>query len=508
VNTSRSVTIIGAGIAGLSAGIYAQLCGYNSRIYEMHTMPGGLMTAWKRQGYTFDGCIHWLTGSSPRSSYYSLWEQIGLIQGRTIYDPEVFMRYEGRQGQVLNFYSDIHRLEQHLLELAPEDRPLIQELCAAARSMVGFNPPISAPGGFVSNLFSSLRVLPKLITTLPSLRRWGGMSLSELASRFTNPFLREVFADVWFPEMSAAALVFTLAFVHGQDAGYPIGGSLPMALAVEKRYHDLGGETHYRSRVEKILVESAPDGTGSRACGVRLADGREERADYVISAADGHATIFELLEGRFVDDKLRGIYAEYPLFPPIMFIGLGIDRTFPDLPCATGGINLCLSEPIQVADQPVEHLELMVYNFDPTLAPEGKTAITAMLRTVYPYWKALAADRERYEAEKERIAQEVIARLDQRFPGLAGQVEVIDVATPITFERYTGNWQASFEGFLPTPRTMMAAIPKTLPGLSNLYMAGQWVQAGGGLPTGVLTGREVLIQMCKKDGVKFVDGHP
>ena len=66
---SRSVMIIGAGIAGLSAGIYAQLNGYRSRIYEMHSLPGGLMTAWKRKGYTMDGCIHWLTGSSPKSNY-------------------------------------------------------------------------------------------------------------------------------------------------------------------------------------------------------------------------------------------------------------------------------------------------------------------------------------------------------------------------------------------------------------------------------------------------------
>ncbi len=48
----RSVIIIGADIAGLTTGIYAQRAGYRSRIYEMHTVPGVLMTAWKRKGYT------------------------------------------------------------------------------------------------------------------------------------------------------------------------------------------------------------------------------------------------------------------------------------------------------------------------------------------------------------------------------------------------------------------------------------------------------------------------
>ena len=506
---SRSVMIIGAGIAGLSAGIYAQLNGYRSRIYEMHSLPGGLMTAWKRKGYTIDGCIHWLTGSGPKSNYYSLWEEIGLIQGRTIYDPEIFSRYEGREGQVFSFYTDIGRLEKHLLEIGPEDSALIRKFCAAARSMVGFNLPVSGAGGFVQNVFGTLRVLPKLLSVLPKLRKWGGMSLGEFSAQLKNPFLRQVFTHMWMPEMSAGAMLFTMAFLHDKIAGYPMGGSLPMARAVEKRYCDLGGEIHYNCRVDKILVEALPGGKGHRAVGVRLADGSEQRADpdtpvsAVISAADGHATIYDMLEGRYLDDKIRKIYAEYPLFPPILLVGLGVNRSFSDLPAATGGIHLVLSEPMDVAGETMDHLEFMVYNFDPTLAPEGKTVLTVMIPTKYAYWKEIHADRERYQVEKERIGMETIKRLDQRFPGLASQVEMIDVATPMTFERHTGNWQASFEGFLPTPKTLMASIPKTLPGLESFYMAGQWVQAGGGLPSGLSTGREVIMRICRKDGIAF-----
>ncbi len=148
----------------------------------------------------------------------------------------------------------------------------------------------------------------------------------------------------------------------------------------------------------------------------------------------------------------------------------------------------------------------MIYNFDPSLAPEGKTALNVMLPTSYQYWKDLydeGVDHERYEAEKQRVALQVIDRLDRRFTGLAAQVEMADVATPVTFERYTGNWQGSFEGWIPTPQNVMKSLPKTLPGLENFYMVGQWVQPGGGLPSGVMTGREVLQKICKKDGVKF-----
>ncbi len=53
----KSIIIIGAGIAGLSAGCYGQMNGYNTRIFEMGTGPGGVCTSWQRKGYTIDSCM-------------------------------------------------------------------------------------------------------------------------------------------------------------------------------------------------------------------------------------------------------------------------------------------------------------------------------------------------------------------------------------------------------------------------------------------------------------------
>jgi phytoene dehydrogenase-like protein len=503
-NGKKTVIIIGAGIAGLSAGIYAQLNGYQSRIYEMHNQPGGLMTAWKRKGYTIDGCIHWLTGSGPNSSYYQFWQEIGLIQGREIFNPEVFMRFEAKDGRQVNVYANIDRFEQHLIEIAPEDTKIIKQMCAAAHA---FRVMSAAPGqttGWAGKAAQTVKSYARFIRIMPRMFLWGRMTLTDLSRKFSNPLLRDMFTNLWMPDMSAVALLFIMAFLHENNAGYPIGGSMPMAHAVEKRYCDLGGEMHYNSRVEKILVEPVPGSKTSRAVGIRLSDGREERADYVISAADGHTTLWNMLDGQFLTDKIRKIYADFKLFPPILLVGLGANRTFPELPAAIGGIEMQLDQPIDVGGKPASHLSLMVYNFDPTLAPQGKTALTAMIETDYEYWKELSGEPERYETEKQRIGLEVIRRLDQRFPGLEGQVEMADVATPMTFERYTGNWRASFEGFLPMPSNITTAIPKVLPSLENFAMCGQWVQVGGGLPSGVSTGREVIGKICKQDGRKFL----
>jgi len=128
-----------------------------------------------------------------------------------------------------------------------------------------------------------------------------------------------------------------------------------------------------------------------------------------------------------------------------------------------------------------------------------------MFRTDYDYWKKLHKNPELYDIEKEKIVEAVIAILNKRFPGIAEQVEMRDVASPLTFERYTGNWKGSFEGWMVTPETwsMGKIMRKTLPGLDNFYMAGHWVEPGGGIPPAAMSGRNVIQIICKKEKRTF-----
>ncbi len=77
MDKDKSIIIIGAGIAGLTAGCYAQMNGYRSQIFELYDLPGGLCTAWERRDYVFDGCIHYLLGSGEGQPFNSLWEELG-----------------------------------------------------------------------------------------------------------------------------------------------------------------------------------------------------------------------------------------------------------------------------------------------------------------------------------------------------------------------------------------------------------------------------------------------
>ena len=502
---AKSIIIIGAGIAGLSAGCYGQMNGYSTHIFEMDAKPGGCCTSWDRKGYTIDGCLHWLTGSGPGSSFYPLWEEVGAVQGRAFIDHEEYARIEGKDGKVLIVYSDIDRLERHMKELAPEDRDFIEDFAKACRTMINFPMPVEKALELFTPI-DRLRMISKFLPFVRFLGKWGKMTMGDLGERFKNPFMRQaIVRSVNLengPDFPLLAMLITLAWMDQRTAGYPVGGSLEFARAIEGRYLALGGEVEYRSRVAKVLVEN------DRAVGVRLADGSEDRGDIVISAADGHTTIFDMLDGRYVNKKVQGYYDKLPVADPVVYIGLGVARSFQDMPQTVTGTDYPLDEPITIGGRERKRMTVQLYNFDPKLAPEGKTVVKVMFTTDYEYWKKLKQDPKRYKAEKERIADQVVAALDRRYPGLADQVEMRDVATPMTYQRYTGNWQGSFLGWLISTKTLRMRMSKTLPGLKDFYMAGQWVEPGGSVPTALMSGRHVTQVICKKDKKAFVATKP
>jgi phytoene dehydrogenase-like protein len=380
--SNKSIIIVGGGIAGLSAGCYGQMNGFRTRIFEMHKKkPGGLCTSWKRQGYTVNGCLHWLVGSGVGSPYHDMWQELGALADKTVINYEEFLRVEFTNGRKLAVYSDIDRLEKHLKEIAPDDAVLIDEFIGAVRVCTRYHPPVKkAPE--VAGLFDMLWMMITKFPLLRILRKWN-ITLTEYAGRFKSPLIREAIPLLFVPDMPVSFIIMNFAWIHEKTAGYVIGGSLSFSQAIEKRYLALGGEIIYQSKVARILTEH------DRAVGVRLEDGSEHYADFAISASDGHATIFDMLEGKYVDDTIRGYYEKLVPFPPLVFLSLGVNRTFSDLPASARGISLQLDEPLVVGGVEQKYLGVRVYNFDPTLAPAGKTLLTVLFRTNYDYWQNL-----------------------------------------------------------------------------------------------------------------------
>jgi len=496
----KKVVIIGAGIAGLASGCYLQMCGIPTEILEAGGLPGGLCTSWHRGPYVFDGCMRWLIGAQPPSAFHQIWTELGAIAGRKIFSHDEMLRIEGLGGQTVTVATDLDRLAAEFKRIAPEDSSRIDQLVRDARRCAPLEPPL-VPLELMP-LRAKTRLGLSILPMVPTILRYKNVPMPAYVARFKNKSLRETLQlIVGNDDMSALVLLMLLAFRTRTNTGFVAGGSWDFAMAIAERYKKLGGTLRLKTPVATIAVEN------KRATGVHTEGGEFVPAAAVVSCADGHTTIFKMLDGKFVDRRIRLLYEHGKTFPPIVQISLGIRKTFPGAPHT---LNLPLTEPLAVDDR-TRHsrLEVETFGSESGLCPEGATMMTVRLQTRYVFWADLKkTDGQKYRAEKKRLIQEVTAALDRRFPGLAEGLENADLATPATFVRYTGNWQGSYEGWLPTPAMLGRPISYTLPGLKKFYMAGHWVVAGGGLPSAALAGRYAAQLACAELGEKFTASTP
>jgi phytoene dehydrogenase-like protein len=494
------ILVIGAGIAGLSAGCHAQANGFSSVILEKHSLPGGLCTSWTRNGYVFDYCIHWLVGSGKNHAFRKLWDFLDIAPLENIVNHGIFTTRISDDGTPVHWYTNADRLAEHLLGFArfEEDKVLIRRLAGWIRKMGTFTlmEPDFSPAGLLKMLGS--------LPALKAIREVKGKTWADFAGQFKTPLLREnmlAFFDMkGFPVMG---VIFTLGSMHGKNAGYPLGASLKMAKRVEARYQSLGGHVEYGKEVEEVLVE---DG---RAVGARCTDGSEYRARWVISAADAHSTIYGLLGNRFPSPIWDRAFATMKPFPSPVMASFGVRLDAPTggdagrsllglrLDDAAATISYKLKTPLRIEDHFEERVGFHHYAFDPSMGPVHGTPVTFLFNGTNSWWRALASDPVAYKAEKERILDDLTGALEELMPGFTQRIETRDLATPMTNIRYTGNWEGSQEGFMMADTD--STLPSTLPGLARFLLCGQWLHPGGGIPPSAMEGRTVVRTICRAE---------
>jgi len=491
----KTIAIVGAGLGGLAAGIYGQLNGYETHIFEQHSLPGGQCTAYKRKGYTFDVCIHHLFGCGPASALYDLWEELGAVPRR--FAPlEECVSVLSADGTLFRDYYDLERLESHMRELAPADGRMIRDYVSGIRA--------TAKSDAMGRVMVGSRL--DLLKAVPGLMRswgWLGSTMAQYGKRFKDPFMHRAMPLLVYCNPEVPVILHLMRHAYGLNGTlqWPVGGALQFAQSIARRYESLGGSLHCRSRVTKILTE------GGKANGIQLAGGARHTADIVISNADGRRTIRDMLEGRFEDDGVRRLCQpandEMPLAVQVF---LGVNR---DLSHEPSSMIMLLGEPVTLAGHECREVEMQLYGFDPSMAPEGKGVIKVELPSRYSYWKRLGADRAAYDAAKQELVDRVIALLEQRyFTGLRQQVEVIDVATLLTWERFVGGTMGL--GMYPSKKASIAAgmlsnaMTTTLPGLKDFYFAGTWATNAGALFMNAQSGKRVVQDICRRDGKRFL----
>ncbi|MCQ2229664.1 MAG: NAD(P)/FAD-dependent oxidoreductase [Bacteroidales bacterium] len=480
----RRIDIIGGGIAGLSLGIYLQKSGFQTTIYEKHSMPGGLCTGWRRGDYTFNGCVHWILGARKGISFHEFWKEIIDIDGvrfcEHLEKTQIELKEADRHGErYFHFINNIDDFESYLLDIAPEDSKMIRRWTDKVRMvmpLLEYLPPVKY----------SMKLI-KLIKILPFMRSWGKMSNKEFAKHFKNSFLRSAIENLYDAEMRMSVIVFAQAYAAKGVALYPIGGSLAFTKCLQDEYIKQKGVLRTNCEVKDIIVEN------NKATGLRLKNGETTTADFVASAADWHWTVFDALGGRFASEKMLQLRnpSKESVFYSYCRLFIGVAKSMKEWPHFErfNIPTLCLPD-----GTTLQKLEVEVYNYDTTLAPEGKVTMAVNILTREGDWwiKLRTDDMAKYKETKMSIENAIIDVMTQHYgTEWRDSIEVTDFITPATFERYTANLRGSSQGWSPlTDITKRLPIKPTLPGLNNFIMCGHWLEAGGGIPVALYTARK------------------
>ncbi len=479
----KKVVIIGGGIAGMTAGIYLQKAGFSTEIFEKNAVPGGQCMGWKREGYMIDNCIHWLTGTRPGSGLHELWKEVGALgEDVEVYEKEKFFSAE-LDGQVLTLWRDKDRTRRELLALSPEDAEEINKLMDMVALAESMQVPVEKPFDKM-NPIEFMKMGMSMADMGKVMKAYGGMDIGELAARFKHPLIRRAIIDYMPPGYQAYAFLVSYATVTGGNGDIPRGGSLEMSLRMAKRYHELSGKLHLNTPVEKVLVK------GKKAEGILLESGQMVKADYVICAGDAWHTFSKLLDKRYMPKDLKTMFEARQMYPVVsgFHVAFAVDGLLEE---AKETIFFDCKE-FTIGTSVAKRMSINNYSYEPSFAPEGKTILQSQFIQTeedYAYWMKLAQNQEAYKQKKTELSEEALLRLLERFPQLAGKVKILDVWTPATYDRYCNAYHGAYMSFIITKNAKNKTVAGKIKGLSNVFLAGQWLMGPGGLPTAAAMGK-------------------
>ncbi|MCM1515734.1 MAG: NAD(P)/FAD-dependent oxidoreductase [Paraprevotella sp.] len=486
------LVIVGAGIAGLSAAVYARKSGFQTLVLEKNAVPGGLSTSWKRKGYTIEGGLHWLTGSSRKLPHHKIWKEIGALQDNNpVYLKDPLYTYMGN-GRKPALFRDLDRTIEALAEFAPEDIKPLKKLKRQISALKHLHVPISDIKGLKARRPSKagLKDIIALLPALPVLPHLTGRTIGEYLKAFRNREVRTLLGSFINHNQNALSLIYTLSSFMVGDGGYPKGGSLVMAGNIAGTVTSLGGEILYNKTVTKVVVE---DGAVK---GVQVGE-EFFPADAVILSPDARLSIDRFFDTPVQEGWARKLREELD-GDQCLIMSAGIKA---DLSGCPRSMVFSLDEPFEYAGTGTDVLLVNNYSAD-HYAPEGCTAVTSLLfGDMYEYWKKAKEDGT-YRQKKKDICDRYVALIEKLIPEAKGKVEMTDLATPMTMERYCGTYKGSFMALWKTSG-FPPVVPVKYSKISGLYFAGQRTGYSGGLPVAALSGRTAVQHLCRDNDIVF-----
>ncbi len=494
------VVVIGAGAGGLTAAGLLAKAGLKTVVFESETQVGGYLAGFQRSGFHFNTSIEWLNQCAPGGFVYNIFSHIG--DGF----PEC-----PQMRNIRRFKSDSF---DYLLNSNPEE--LRDSLI---RDFPGDESGIRAFFRDAGRLGDQLRLLD-LKTLGFETMAWHEKLRNALEMFFWSlPIIRYVRTpiekglrryfscgaqNIFNSHESLMSVMVSIAWASsGNIQSPPLGGSRALAQWLHDRIISSGSTVVLNQRVQRVLLDDR-----QQACGVVLANGLQVKARFVIAACDLQTLYEKMLPAGIISKRLLNGLRNADLYHSYFSIFLGLACSPATLGFGEENLHLTRSDVTRAEQSGGDpRLTLITVNApslrDPSLAPPGKGTLTihcpAYLDSAEQWHTGAGLERgEAYRLYKEAFANILLDRVEACVaPGLRQHIEVMEIATPVTYWRYTGNTKGSISGAKPTGRNIRARIAHYQTPVRNLLVGGHCGEYGGGVPMAVKAGTNASLIVMK-----------
>lgn len=477
--------VIGAGIAGLTAGSLLARKGWRVLILEKESQVGGYAVSFQRGDYTFDATGAFIGGCEEGGPFHQVLKEIGA------HEAVEFIPVR----QIRNIYPGFDvRLEtggfssyaEALLRLFPEEEKGLGDYLSLVKrigdEMGSYSDMTLAKKVFFPLYFRSLiryhrsthqRVLDRFF-------KGGEIKMALHTLPATEPPSRLSFLFV-------AALI-SKALMEG--VFYPRGGMGKISEAMSNSLLGSGGEVLFRTEADQILFK---DG---KVEGVLTKDGRIFQSPLIVSTINPNC-LARMLPQEFrtpFERKMKRF--DYSLSCFILYLATDLNLQGMGLPYFTYLRSLSdlekehrMMKQGEVPKSPTLIVSIPTL-LEPSLAPEGKHLVKVLVVAPYHYREGWGSGNpETYRRTKEDFSQKILQQVESKLiPRLKEHLLFYEAATPLTLERYTGNEQGAMYGLASTPGQIGPFRPSHQTSIHGLFQAGHYTRPSHGIVGASLSG--------------------
>lgn len=481
----KKVILIGAGPGGLSAAMILAHKGFDVSIYEAKPYIGGRNAALKIGEFTFE--------LGPTFVMLpAIFEEVFADAGRNVKEYldlhrlDEMYRLHYSDGRDFHVYFDKEKIEKEIVRLFPDDAGSYARFMKTQK--VKFDRLYQCLTVPYMRFYNYLRL--KLLKSLSTMDL-GTSVHGVLSTYFKNEDLKIAMSfQAKYLGMSPwdcpGAFTILSYIEHEFGIYHPMGGVHKICEAMAQVAISDGAKIILNAPVKMVISQ------GGRATGIELMDGQVIEADHVIVNADFAHGMTHLFEEKEVPKYSQKKLDQKKYSCSTFMLYLGLSKVY-DIPHHNIFFSANYKENVEqifnekkIPDDP----SFYVHNAsvtDPSLAPEGKSAVYVLVPTAN-----LSGPDIDWHTEKQILRDKVIGLIKERteMKDIEEHIEVEKILTPADWESEFFVHKGAVFNLAHSLDQMLYLRPHNrLEGFKNVYLVGGGTHPGSGLPTIIQSGR-------------------